>query len=82
MQFVRLLELGLVLRTAKFPGFEVAFNPGEINWSVDAEPFMQQIAYMEQGAFFCARPCYHGNSLSYVYVTMPAKLCFMDAALN
>lgn len=42
-QFVRLLDLGLVLRWTDFPGFRAAFNPGVINWDLDAGNLMQKI---------------------------------------
>lgn len=50
MQFVRLLDLGLIMRWAAFPGFGEAFLPGEIKWDLDAEPFLQQMGDIEGGA--------------------------------
>lgn len=42
-QFVRLLDLGLILRWTEFPGFGEAFGPGEIKWDIDAGPFLQEL---------------------------------------
>ena len=42
-QFVRLLDLGLILRWTEFPGFGEAFGPGEIKWDIDAGPFLQEM---------------------------------------
>lgn len=52
VKFVRLLELGLVLRWEKFPGFREAFDPADINWGQDPAPFLQQIADIKQGVCF------------------------------
>eukprot|EP00904_Undaria_pinnatifida_P009916 jgi/Undpi1/6054/HiC_scaffold_20.g08539.m1 len=50
IKFVRLLELGLILRWTKFPGFREALDPGEIDWDRDAGPFMQQMGDPNRGA--------------------------------
>lgn len=50
-QFVRLLDLGLILRWTEFPGFREAFGPGEIEWDIDAGPFLQDMDGIEGGAF-------------------------------
>lgn len=51
MQFVRFLDIGLIMRWTGFPGFGEAFNPGEIQWNLDPGEFLQQIDYIEGGAF-------------------------------
>lgn len=50
-KLVRLLDLGLILTWSKFPGFREAFDPAEINWSVDPAPFTEPTINMETGVF-------------------------------
>lgn len=55
-QFVRFLELGLILRWTRFPGFREALNPGVINWSIDAEDFMEKIYDFDGGMIVYKSP--------------------------
>lgn len=75
-QFVRLLDLGLILRGKKFPGFGEAFDPGEIKWDIDAGPFLKQMGDIEAGAFTTKTHDPHGllvRGLTHFQVATIAK---------
>ena len=72
-QFVRLLDLGLIMRWTEFPGFGAAFDPGDIRWDIDAEPFVRDKGHVEDGAFE-TKPhppkCWRGKHCSHVQIVM------------
>lgn len=48
-KLVRLLDVGLVINSRRFPAFRVAFEPAALKWDIDPEPFMQRASDISQG---------------------------------
>ena len=54
-QFVRFLDVGLILNWAAVPGFRAAFEPGAINWDVDVSQ-LKQPTVVAEGALIVNLP--------------------------
>lgn len=66
----RTLEVGLVLRCGRFPGFRTAFEPNEIMWDLNTDQFLEYAPAIDDGKFGCwgtrhvARlPCLNGADI-------------------
>ena len=61
------------MRWTEFPGFGAAFDPGDIRWDIDAEPFVRDKGHVEDGAFE-TKPhppkCWRGKHCSHVQIVM------------
>ena len=60
----------------RVPRVWAAFDPGDIKWDIDAEPFVRDKGHIEDGAFE-TKPhppkCWRGKQCSHVQMIMSVK---------